>query len=211
MQRSTTEALPVGGRRSTVILALKLLAGLVIIAAPVLIASNWVPGVSAVAFFGVLAASFGWISGGVRVGALVVASLTLLGVVSILLQGQTWALALILVLLGVAYGFAAGRGMGKVVLQLPILTPYFMRKPPALLNDPPIIDVTYIIGLVVIMIVTGLWTILIMHLAAGRRTVTRTEVTNPRIPLIYGTILGLISAAVMIARNRSAGLLSLTR
>ena len=100
--------------------------------------------------------------------------------------------------------------MGKVVLQLPILTPYFMRKPPALLNDPPIIDVTRIIGLVVIMIVTGLWTILILHLAAGRRTVTRTEVTNPH-PLIYGTILGLISAAVMIARNRSAGLLSLTR
>ena len=98
----TTEALAVGARTSTAILALKLLAGLAIIAAPAPIASNWVPGVSAVAFFGVLAASFGGTSGGVRVGALVVASLTLLGVVSILVRGQTRALAPILVLLGVA-------------------------------------------------------------------------------------------------------------
>lgn len=199
MQGASAEVSPAAkDRRHTVLLAVKLLAGLIVIAAPVLIASNWVPGVSAVAFFGVLAAAFGWISGGVRIGAAVVGSLALLGVVSILLHGQTWALALILILLGVAYGFAASRGMGKVVLQLPILTPYFMRQPPALFNDPPVIDAAYLVGLVVVMVLVGLWTILILHLAAGTRTLKRVEVRNSRIPLIYGTILGLFSAAVMV-------------
>ncbi|MGM7679633.1 FUSC family protein [Microbacterium sp. A94] len=199
MQGSTVEASPAAaGRRRIVGLALKLLVGLVIIAAPVLIASNWVPGISEVAFYGVLAASFGWISGGPRGGAAIVASLAVLGVVSVLLHGQTWALALILLLLGLAYGFAASRGVGKIVLQLPILTPYFMLKPPALFNNPAVIDATYIIGVIVVMIAVGFWTILVLHLAVGKRALKPLEVHNLRIPLIYGAILGLFSAAVMI-------------
>jgi len=199
MQGSTADAIPAAeGRHRTVVLALKLLAGLVIIAAPVLIASYWVPGVSEVAFFGVLAASFGWISGGVRVGASVVGSLAVLGVVSILLHSHTWALALILILLGAGYGFAASRGMGKVVLQLPILTPYFMRQPPALFNDPPVVDVAYILGVVVVMLAIGFWTLLVLHLAAGHRTPKRVEVRDPRVPVVYGTILGVLSAVIMV-------------
>ncbi|KAB1644933.1 FUSC family protein [Gulosibacter chungangensis] len=199
MKGSTAKAVPTAAdRKHVILLALKLLAGLLIIAAPILIASNWLPGVTEVAFFGVLAASFGWISGGPKIGAAVVSSLAVLGVISILLHGQTWALALILVLLGMAYGFAASRGIGKVVLQLPILTPYFMRKPPALFENPPRLDTEYFIGLVAVMLAVGLWTILILHLAVGKRTVTRVEVSNRRIPLIYGAILGLLSAIVMV-------------
>lgn len=187
-----------GAQRQTVALALKLLLGLLIIAAPVLIAGVWIPGLSDVAFFGILAAAFGWIAGGVRIGALVVASLAVLGVVAILLRGQTWALALLLVLLGVLYGYAASRGVAKAVLQLPILTPYFISSPPALFTDPPVIDVKYVVGVLVVMLVTGLWTILVLRLAAGARTLKHTEVRNPRVPILYGTILGVLAAAVMV-------------
>lgn len=185
-------------RRHTILLALKLLAGLIIIAAPVFVAGIWVPGLSDVAFFGILAASFGWIAGGVRIGALVVASLAVSGVVVILLHVHTWAMALILVLLGVLYGYAASRGVGKAVLQLPILTPYFILEPPALFNDPPAIDAKYIVGLLVVMLATGLWAILILHLAAGKRTLKHIEVRNRRVPMLYGAILGVFSAAVMV-------------
>ncbi|HPT95366.1 MAG TPA: hypothetical protein PLA13_02510 [Microbacteriaceae bacterium] len=195
MQAATQDSVT---RRHTIVLGLKLLAGLMIIAAPVFIAGIWVPGLSDVAFFGILAASFGWIAGGVRIGALVVASLAVLGVVVTLLRGQTWALALILIGLGVLYGYAASRGVGKAVLQLPILTPYFILKPPTLFSDPPVIDAKYIVGVLVVMLVTGLWAILVLHLAAGTRTLQHVEVREPRVPLLYGTILGVLSAVVMI-------------
>lgn len=185
-------------RRHNVVLAIKLLAGLIIIAAPVFIAGIWVPGLTDVAYFGILAASFGWIAGGVRIGAMVVAALAVLGVVVMLLREQTWLLALILVGLGVLYGYAASRGIGKAVLQLPILTPYFMLAPPALFNDPPIIDAKYVVGVLAAMILTGFWAILVLHFAGGKRTLKHVEVSNPRVPVVYGTLLGVLSAIVMI-------------
>ncbi|MBL3698213.1 FUSC family protein [Leucobacter luti] len=190
-------------RRAILILAAKLLVALLVIAAPAFIATSFVPGVSGVAFFGVLAAAFGWISGGPKIGAAVVVALTGLGVISILLREHTWALALLLVLLGVAYGYAASRGVGKAVLQLPILTPYFMNDPPALFSDPPIVDARYLIGVSVVMLLAGIWTVVVLSLAAGTRHLARLDVPNPRIPLEYGAILGLFSAIVMVVATLS--------
>ncbi len=185
-------------RKSTILLAVKLLVAMIVVALPVLIASIWVPGVTAVAFFGVLAATFGWMSGGARVGMGVVASLAALGVIAVLLREHTWILALMLILLGILYGYAAGRGVGKMVLQLPILVPYFMLKPPALFRDPPVIDLAYVVGVIVVMLAVGLWTILILQLAAPGRKPAPKPAPKPQIALLYGTILGLISAAVMV-------------
>ncbi|UNK71312.1 FUSC family protein [Microbacterium sp. H1-D42] len=185
-------------RRKTMMLAAKLLVALVVVAAPALITASFVPGVSAVAFYGVLAATFGWMSGGPRVAAAVVVGLTVFGSISILLRDQIWALALILVLLGVGYGYAASRGIGKAVLQLPILVPYFMHSPPALFRDPPAIGPQYFLWLAVIMLVMGAWTILILRVAGGERHLSPVEAPAPRVAIAYGTILGIISSAVMV-------------
>ncbi|MHA3684949.1 FUSC family protein [Leucobacter sp. HY1908] len=179
-------------------LGLKILAGMIVIAAPVYVTSLFVPGIFSVAFFGVLAATFGWISGGPKIGAAVVGSLSVLGSVAILLRDYPWVLAVLLVLLGMAYGYGASRGVGKVVLQLPILTPYFMMSPPALFNNPPTLDLSYFVGLIVIMNVTGLWAIAVLHLATGARALKPIEVPDRRVPLLFGTLLGVISATVML-------------
>lgn len=197
-QAGNTASAGESGFRKTAITAVKLLVALLVIAAPVLVVAKFIPGVSSIAFFGVLAAVFGWMSGGPKIGAAVVASLSVLGVVSILLRDHTWALALILLLLGVAYGYAASWGMGKAVLQLPILTPYFMSSPPPLFQNPPVIDAKYVLGMVAVMLVTGLWALLVLHVAGGARKLTLGEAKTPRIPIIYGTILGVFSAVVMV-------------
>lgn len=186
-------------RRKHFFLALKIGAAVLVVAAPMLVASMFWAGIVGVAFYGVLAATFGWIAGGPKIGVGVVASLAVLGVISMTLEGHTWALALILVLLGVLYGYAASRGVGKAVLQLPILTPYFMMKPPGLFStDAPVIDAAYIIGVVVVMIVAGTWAIVVLHVAMGKRSLKHVEVPDPRVPLLYGTILGVFSAVVMV-------------
>lgn len=190
-------------RRNRALLGLTLLAGLLIIAAPIALASLWVPGLFGIAFFGVLAATFGWMSGGPRIGAAVVFSLSVLGVVAILLRGSPAALAAILILLGVAYGYAAHRGVGKAVLQLPILVPYFMMDAPPLFTDPPELGPGYLLGVFIIVNVTGAWAILVLHLALGRRTLTPLSVPDPRVPLLYGTLLGVMSAAVMLLGTTS--------
>ncbi|SJN08333.1 hypothetical protein FM113_02120 [Leucobacter sp. 7(1)] len=185
-------------RRQHAILGLKILAGLLIIAAPIALASLVVPGVFGVAFFGVLAATFGWISGGPRIGAAVVLSLSVLGVIAIMLRENTIVLAAILLLLGVAYGLAARKGVGKAVLQLPILVPYFMMSPPPLFTDPPVFDAAYFTGVLVVINVTGAWAILVLHLALGKRELVALSVPDPRVPVLYGTVLGLMSATVML-------------
>lgn len=186
------------GPRKRLMFALKILAAMLVIAAPALVASQFVSGVIGVAFHGVLAAAFGWISGGLRVGFAVVGSLAVLGVVVVLLSGHTVLLALILLALGVLYGYAAGRGIGSAVLQLPILTPYFMMSPPSLFTDPPVIGLDYFVGVVVVMLLSGGWTILLLHLVAGKRELKHVEVPDRRVPLLYGTILGVFSAVVMV-------------
>ncbi|QYM75004.1 FUSC family protein [Leucobacter luti] len=185
-------------QRQHAVLGLKVLAGLLIIAAPIALASLAVPGVFGVAFFGVLAATFGWISGGPRIGAAVVLSLSVLGVVAIMLRENPVVLAAILLLLGVAYGLAARRGVGKAVLQLPILVPYFMMSPPPLFSAPPAFDAAYFIGVLVVVNATGAWAILVLHLALGKRELAALSVPDPRVPVLYGTVLGLISALVML-------------
>lgn len=190
-------------RRQHAILGLKILAGLLIIAAPVAVASLFVPGVFGVAFFGVLAATFGWISGGPKIGAAVVFALSVLGVSAVMLREQTAALAVILLLLGIAYGVAARKGVGKAVLQLPILVPYFMMTPPPLFSDPPTLGAAYIIGVFVVVNVTGAWALLVLHLAMGERKLTALGVPDPRVPVLYGTVLGLMSAAVMLVGTTS--------
>ena len=185
-------------RRKHAILGLKLLAGLLMIAAPILAASLFVPGLFGVAFFGVLAATFGWISGGPRTGMAVVASLSVVGSLAVLTREHTWVLALILIMLGLLYGYAASRGIGKAVLQLPILTPYFMMAPPALFTDPPRFDLDYFIGLIVVMNVTGLWAIVVLHCALGKRSLEADEPPDRIGALLYGGLLGLFSAGVMV-------------
>lgn len=185
-------------RRKHVMLGLKLFAGLLIIAAPVYLADHFIPGFFGVAFFGVLAATFGWISGGPKVGAGVVVSLSILGLASILLREHTVLLALILLGLGALYGYAASRGVGKAVLQLPILTPYFMMAPPVLFSYPPTVDFQYAAGIIVIVNLAGAWTLLVLHLALGARHLKPVDVPDRRVPLLYGTLLGVISAVVMM-------------
>lgn len=185
-------------RRKHAILGVKMLVGMLVIAAPVLVASQFVSGVFGVAFYGVLAAAFGWIAGGPKVGVMVVTALSLLGVTVILLAEHTLLLALIILALGVLYGFAASRGFGAAVLQLPILTPYFIMSAPGLFHEPPIIGPKYLVGIVVVMLLSGLWTILILHFATGARKLKRVEVPDPRMSLLYGSILGVFSAIVMV-------------
>ncbi|MFC4224491.1 FUSC family protein [Lysinibacter cavernae] len=184
--------------RAQAVLGLKILGALLVIGAPIYGVSWFVPGLLSVAFFGVLAAGFGWISGGPRLGAAVVFALSLTGTVSILLREHVWALALILVVLGVAYGYASSRGVGKAVLQLPILTPYFMMSPPVLFANPPVFDIRYFIGLILVMNVTGLWAVLVLHLATGTRRMRVVTVSNPNVPLLFGALLGVLSAGVML-------------
>ena len=190
-------------RRKHAVLALKLLAGLLLIAAPVYIGEVFVTGLFSVAFFGVLAASFGWLAGGPKVASGVVISIAVLGVVAVLLHGHTWILAALLVGLGVLYGYAASRGVGKAALQLPILTPYFIMAPPPLFASPPIIDATYIGAFLVIVIAAGAWTMFVLHFAAPASKIQHVDVPDRRIPILYGTVLGIISAFVMVAASAS--------
>lgn len=185
-------------RKKHAVLGLKLLLGLVIIAAPALIAQSFVPGLFSVAFYGALAATFGWLSGGPKIGLAVVSALAVLGVIAILLRDYPWLQALMLLLLGVLYGYAASRGVGKAVLQLPILTPYFMMAPPPLFSSPPVINQHYLFWVVVIMLIAGGWSVLVLHFAVGSHGLTKAPVHDRRIPLVYGTLLGFFSAAVML-------------
>lgn len=192
---------------ANVLLGIKLFAGMLIMAAPIYLAETWIPGLSKVAFFGVLAATFGWISGGPKVGFAVAFALSILGSTVILLRDSLWALALILLLLGVAYGYAASKGIGKAFVQLPILTPYFIMLPPPLFADPPTIDARYIIGVLVIMNLTAAWVVLVFRLAIGQRSLTPVHVSDPRVPIIIGTAMGLCAALVMML-SASTGLKS---
>lgn len=181
------------------LLGLKILAGLLIIAAPALIANQFIDGVMSVAFFGVLAATFGWMEGGAKVGSVIVVSLSGLGLASVAFHEHTLILALILLALGVLYGYFASKGLGAAVLQLPILTPYFMMRPPPLFHDPPVVNAQYAFGIVVVMLGSGLWTMLVLRLVLGKRGLRREGVANRKVPIAYGTVLGLISAAVLLA------------
>ena len=196
-----------GGQRTpkqVTLLGIKLLVVLLVIAAPALIASQFISGLTGVAFFGVLAALFGWQSGGPKVGLIITAALAALGAVSIALSDYTAVLAVLLLSLGVLYGFAASRGYGSAVLQLPILSPYFMMDAPALFTDPPVTDVKYLVGVVLIMLVTGGWAVLVLRLAMPKHEAKPIVVPKDgRMPLLYGTILGAISAAVMILGTSS--------
>lgn len=185
-------------RRKQTKLGISILVGLLIIAAPVLVASQFITGVTGVAFYGVLAGAFGWNAGGPKTGAAVVAALSALAVAAILLEGHTLFLALLLLVLGALYGYAAGRGFGSAVVQLPILTPYFMMDAPGLFTDPPVLGPAYIGGVVAVMLLSGLWTILVLHLAMPSRNPKSTKAPDLRMSLIYGTVLGAISAVVMI-------------
>lgn len=194
-----TASAPAGSdRRGQAILGLKILLGLLVIAAPVLIASQFVTGVTGVAFYGVLAATFGWIAGGPRTGLVIVASLAILGATAILLADYTWLLAVLLLALGVLYGYAASRGYGSAVVQLPILTPYFMMDPPSLFTDPAVIGPGYIAGVVGVTLLTGLWALLVLHLAMPSRTPKPKPAPEPRVSILYGAILGVLSALVML-------------
>lgn len=195
---ATASTLAGSDRRRQAILGLKILLGLLVIAAPVLIASQFVTGVTGVAFYGVLAAAFGWIAGGPRTGLAIVTDLALLGATAILLADHTWLLATLLLALGVLYGSVASRGYGSAVVQLPILTPYFMMDPPGLFTDPAVIGPGYIVGVVGVMLLTGLWTLLVLHLAMPSHTPKPKPTPEPRVSILYGTILGVLSALVML-------------
>lgn len=171
----------------------------VVIAAPFLLLGLVLPGAMGVAFYGVLAGAFAWINGGPKAGVAISTSLAVLGAVSILLGDHRWLLAIILVLLGVGYGIAGSRGVAGVFLQLPILVPYFMMDPPELFTDgAPPITVSYLLALVGIIIAAGLWTVLVLSRIKKDQRAKPKQVANRLVPLVYGTILGLLSATVMI-------------
>lgn len=170
-----------------------------VVAAPFILLGLVVPGAMGVAFYGVLAGSFAWMAGGPKAGIAISSSLAVLGAASILLSDHRWLLALLLVLLGIGYGIAGTRGVAGVFLQLPILVPYFMMDPPPLFSDDaPQITATYILTLVGIIVASGLWSVfLLSRIKKGQRAKPK-PVPHRVVPLVYGTILGLISATVMI-------------
>lgn len=172
---------------------------ILIIGAPFLILSIWVPGAVSLALFGVLAGMFSYLPGNPKSALSVVVVLAVLGMVAVLLHGQTWILAAMLVLLGVGYGFAASKGLGSAVLQIPILVPYFMMSPPPLFSEePPTLDWRYILTSAVLVILGGAWTIFVLHKATHMGTLKVKPVADPRMPLLYGTLLGIMSAGVLL-------------
>lgn len=189
---------PTATQRKNVVLAARILVGLIIIAAPAYIGSFFIPGLFGVAFYGVIAGGLGWMSGGSRAGVSVVMALAGLGVLSTALHDFPWMLAVLLMLLGVGYGVAAGRGVGKAFVQLPILTPYFMTSPLPLFAHPPTLDLEYYAGIFVVVCAAGLWTVLVLHLAMDKRTFEQQAVVDRRRPLISGAVLGAMSAVVML-------------
>ncbi len=171
----------------------------VIIAAPFVLLGLVLPGAMGIAFYGVLAGTFAWMSGGPKVGVAVATALSLLGALSIVLADLPWLLAGLLLLLGIGYGIAASRGVGGAFLQLPILVPYFMMGAPPLFSDKtPEITPAYLFGLVAIVIASGVWSVFILNKIASGRGLKPKPVADRGVPLIYGTILGLISATVML-------------
>lgn len=185
-------------------LGIRLALLLLIVAAPILPFTLLWPGVVGVALFGVLVAVFAWISGGARVAIPVTVALALLGILGIVCRDHTWLLALILLLLGIGYGVAASRGIGSAVLQLPILVPYFMMRPPPLFTDGPA-EVTplYLLAVGVIVVLAGLWTVLVLRKAMGRRALKVVDVADPRAAIVHGTVLGVLSAIVVTIAQTS--------
>lgn len=173
-----------------------------VIAAPILPFSFVWPGFVGVALYGVLVSTFAWIAGGPRVSIAVTVALAVLGVVAILSRHNVWLLALIVFLLGLGYGYAASRGVRRTVLQLPILVPYFMARPPQLFSKgEPTVNATYLLAVATIVILGGLWTVFVLSRVGGRRTLTVHEVPDARAAVVYGAILGLISATVVVVAS----------
>lgn len=172
---------------------------ILIIAAPILPFSFMWPGFVSVALFGVLISSFAWLAGGPKVSIVMTVALAVLGVIGILCRDHIWLLALIVFLLGLAYGYAASRGIRRVVLQLPILVPYFMANAPKLFsNEEPRVDLLYLLAVAVIVILAGLWTVFVATRVGGERKLVVQEVSDRRAAIVYGALLGLVSATVVV-------------
>ena len=154
------------------------------------------------ALYGVLISTFGWLAGGPRISIIMTVALAALGILAIICRHNIWLLATLVFLLGLGYGYAASRGFRRAFVQLPILVPYFMRKPPELFTtEEPTVNAVYLLAVAVIIILAGLWTLTVLSKAAGHRTHTTQRARDPKTAIIYGAILGLISAAVVLTAS----------
>lgn len=168
-------------------------------AAPVIPFTFIWPGFYGVAMYGIMVATLSWVSAGPKVSLMATAALGVFGAIGIVCRGQVWLLAVIVFLLGVGFGVAASRGVNSAVMQVMILTPYFMRQPPPLFSKgEPSVTPIYLISVVVIVFLGGCWAIFLLERMAGKRTLRVKEVPDPKGAFLYGVLLGLVSASVVV-------------
>jgi hypothetical protein len=172
--------------------AAKVLVILLVAAVPALIftALGW-SGALTVGFFGVIAAASATIVGGVRTGVVISALVAVGAVLGLLVREQPGAVALLMVLLGGGYGWIAARGVGSGALMLPALVPYFIEQPPQLFGPgPPTIDAPYLGALVIVVLVSGVWTAWLIGTVI-MKSATRLSSPTPLLTTVgYGMALG---------------------
>lgn len=182
-------------------IALRLALLLVVAVAPFVALTLWVwQGALGVAFYGVLGSALCWIIVGTRITVLNVLAIAVLSIVAMLCYGSPLATGVLVLALGIGYGFAASKGLGPALLQIPILVPYFAMEPPPLFSDAtPTIDAGYLLAVAFVVAFAGLWIALLLHLAMPHKTFKTPEVPDRNQALLYGAMLGIFSSAVVVA------------
>lgn len=153
------------------------------------------PGIIGVAFYGIMVASLAWVYGGSRSALKVLLAFEVLMVIAILIAGNALLSAILVLLLGIAYGIAARYGWSQTILQIPILVPYFLMAPPVLYSqNPPTINAAYVVGCLVFVLIGGLWALLLLNkFRPNHQPLPQAHVSKDR-AIVYGLLLGVFSA-----------------
>lgn len=187
-------------------IGLRVFAVLVVALAPALImmAAGW-PGAVATAHFALVGAAYGTLSGGLRFGVILTVTIALAGVVAIPLSDSAWAIAALMVVLGGIYGFWSAAGYASGAMLIPALVPYLVRDPPGIFStDAPTINVSYLATFAMILIVTGVWTSLVLSKLVLKGKTFGGEPLATRPTISYGLLLGAIAALVVTVVSQVA-------
>lgn len=180
-------------------LGLRVFAVMVVALAPALVmmAAGW-PGAVATAHFALLGAAYGTLSGGFRFGVIITLTIAAAGAIAIPLGSYPWAIAALMVVLGGIYGFWAAAGYSSGAMLIPALVPYLVRDPPGIFSaDAPTINAGYLAAFALILVVTGVWTALVLSKLVLKGKTFGSGRLSLRPTIAFGLFLGAIAGMVV--------------
>lgn len=177
---------------------------LALMPALLMMAAGW-SGAVATAHFALIGAAYGTLAGGFRFGVIATVTIAIAGVIAIPLGGHPWAIAALMVVLGGIYGFWSAAGYASGAMLIPALVPYLVRDPPGIFSSAaPTIDAAYLATFALIMIVTGVWTALVLTKLVLKGTTFGGGKLYPRPTIAYGLFLGAIAGLVVAVVSQVA-------